>query len=192
MKKSLLTIAFSLIVLIGYSQAKVELGLKGGLNSSTSDISNSNITVNSESTFHGGLYALIKLTKLGIQPEILYSPQKNEFVNGGNLSTQTKVYLDIPIMVKLYLAAGLNIQAGPQFSLLTSVDGAAGTTKDDFKNGDMSVAFGAGWDAPFGLQANVRYIVGLNDVNDNQALAAEIKNRTLQLSLGYRIFKVGK
>lgn len=191
MKKSLLTIAFSLIVMAGFSQAKLEIGLKGGLNSSTADVSNSNITIDSESTFHGGVYGLIKLTKLGIQPEILYSPQKNSIDNGTSINEQTKVYLDIPVMVKLYLAAGLNLQAGPQFSILTSVDSAAGTTKDDFKNSDMAVAFGAGWDAPFGLQANVRYIVGLNDINDSQASNVEIKNRTLQLSIGYRLFKVG-
>lgn len=192
MKKILLTLSLSLFVIAAFSQAKIEIGLKGGLNSSTSEIDDPSVTINSASTFHGGIYTLIKITKIGIQPEILYSPQKNE-IDPGNGTTfeQKKVYLDIPIMIKLYLAAGLNIQAGPQFGILTSAESAGTTNKDDFKNGDVSLAFGAGWDAPFGLQANVRYIVGLNDVNDQQTLNAEIKNRTLQLSLGYRIFKVG-
>ena len=195
MKKSLLTITLSFIVLVGFSQAKVEIGLKGGLNSSTQEVDDPSVVVNSASAFHGGLYGLIKITKIGIQPEILYSPQKNEFDDGsGNGSVeQRNVYLDIPIMVKLYLAAGLNIQAGPQFGLLTSAEKAGATSKEDIENSDLSVAVGAGWDAPFGLQANVRYIIGLNDVNDDKtAIQGAIKNRTLQFSLGYRIFKVGK
>lgn len=192
MKKSLLTIAFSLIVMVAFSQAKIEFGLKGGLNSSTQKVEDANLDINSASAFHGGIYTLIKITKIGIQPEILYSPQKNESVSGGNVTKQTNVYLDIPVMVKLYLAAGLNIQAGPQFGILTSAEQAGQTNEEDLKNSDLSLAVGAGWDAPFGLQANVRYIIGMSDINDDAAIQGAIKNRTLQFSLGYRIFKVGK
>lgn len=192
MKKTILVLSLSFITIAAFSQAKVEIGLKGGLNSSTQSVEDPALVVNSATAFHGGLYALIKLTKLGIQPEILYSPQKNEQVVAGNVTEQTNVYLDIPIMVKLYLAAGLNVQAGPQFGILTSAEAAGTTNEDDLKNSDLSIAVGAGWDAPFGLQANVRYIIGMNDINDNKtAIQGAIKNRTLQFSLGYRIFKVG-
>lgn len=193
MKKTILTLSLSLIVMVAFSQAKLGIGLKAGLNSSNPDVNDPLATVNAASTFHGGLYALIKLTKIGIQPEILYSPQKND-VAFGSIATveQQKVYVDIPIMVKLYLAAGLNIQAGPQFGFLTSAEDAAGIDiKDTFKGSDTSVAVGAGWDAPFGLQANVRYIIGLSDINDIPGSVTEIKNRTLQISIGYELFKLG-
>jgi hypothetical protein len=193
MKKILLTLSFSLLITVAFSQAKVEIGLKGGLNSSTQQVDDPSLVVNSATAFHAGLYGLIKITKFGIQPEILYSPQKNEQVQGGTVTKQTNVYLDIPIMMKLYLAAGVNIQAGPQFGILTSAEEAGATNEDDLKNSDLSIAVGAGWDAPFGLQANVRYIIGLSDINDDKAaIQGAIKNRTLQFSLGYRIFKVGK
>lgn len=192
MKKTILTLSFSLLVMMAFSQAKLGIGLKAGLNSSTVDVNDATATYESASSFHGGIYGLIKLTKLGIQPEILYSPQKNSIDVGAGSIESTKVYVDIPIMVKLYLAAGLNIQAGPQFGFLTSAESAQGLDiSDTLKGSDTSVAIGAGWDAPFGLQANVRYIIGMSDINDISASTVEIKNRTLQISIGYELFKLG-
>lgn len=191
MKKTILTLSLSLIVMAAFSQAKLGIGIKAGLNSSTVDVNDATATIESASSLHGGLYALIKLTKLGIQPEILYSPQNNNIDFGSGKVEQQKVYVDIPVMVKLYLAAGLNIQAGPQFGFLTSAESAGVDIKDTLKGSDTSVAIGAGWDAPFGLQANVRYIIGLNDISDVSTSVTEIKNRTLQISLGYELFKLG-
>lgn len=191
MKKTLLTISLALISMVVFSQAKLEIGLKAGLNSSNVDIDDPASNIESASAFHGGLYTLIKLGKLGIQPEILYSPQNNENVTAlGNIESQ-KVYIDIPVMVKLYLVAGVNIQAGPQFGILTSAETAGVDVKDNLKGSDVSAAIGAGWDAPFGLQANVRYIIGLSDINDLAGSTTAIKNRTLQISVGYKLFKLG-
>ena len=191
MKKTILSLSLSLFTMIGFSQ-NLEIGLKAGLNSSSPDISDPATTVNSATAFHGGLYALIKLTKLGIQPELLYSPQKNESVDDlGGITKSEKVYIDIPVMVKFYLAAGVNLQAGPQFGVLTSAERAGIDIKNSFKGSDVSAAIGAGWDAPFGIQANVRYIFGLNDISDAVSVATT-KNRNLQISIGYSLFKTGK
>ncbi|MEQ9423400.1 MAG: porin family protein [Cyclobacteriaceae bacterium] len=190
MKKLLLTLSFSLIVMMAYSQAKVEIGLKAGLNSSTLSFEDSDIESQAKNTFHGGIYTLIKVAKIGIQPEILYSPRKNDVDFGIGDLEQKNVYLDIPIMVKLYLAAGINLQAGPQFGILTSAESAGEDVKDNLKGADVSAALGLGWDAPFGLQANVRYLLGVSDINDGAG--DSIKNRTFQVSVGYRLFKLGK
>ncbi|MFK7951851.1 MAG: porin family protein [Ekhidna sp.] len=191
MKKTLLTIGLSLIIMTGFSQAKVEIGIKGGANISNIDSNNPTATIESASSFHAGIYGLIKLANIGIQPEILYSPQKNDVVDPtlGTIS-QERVYLDIPIMVKVYVPGGVNIQAGPQFSVLTSAESAGIDVEDQLKGGDVSLAAGLGWDAPFGLQLNARYILGLSDISDNAAV--ELKNRTLQFSVGYKLFKLGR
>ena len=191
MKKISLVLSLSLIAIMSFGQAKFEFGLKGGLNSATADVTDPATTVSSASSFHAGVYSLFKLGKLGIQPEILYSPQKNDVDMGAGELEQKKVYLDIPIMLKLYLVGGLNIQAGPQIGLLTSAEQAGEDIKEAFKGSDFSASFGAGWDAPFGLQVNARYIMGLSDITDSQTLLGEFKNRTLQLSVGYKLFGKG-
>ncbi|MDA0196068.1 MAG: porin family protein [Bacteroidetes bacterium] len=191
MKKSFLTISLSLIAMMAFSQAKLEIGLKGGLNSSKLNIDEAGLKESASSSFHAGIYTLIKVSKIGIQPEILYSPRKNNIDFGSGNVEQKQVYLDIPIMVKLYLAAGVNLQAGPQIGILTSAESAGVDVKDNLKGSDFSVAFGLGWDAPFGLQANVRYLLGLSDINDAGSGSAKITSRTFQFSLGYRLFKIG-
>lgn len=202
MKKLLFGAALILAAVAVNAQAKVELGLKGGLNLANINTDDPLASYNTRTGYHAGLYALVKVANIGIQPELLYS------VRGTELSTsiagakqefkQDFVYMDIPVMLKLYTVAGINIQAGPQFGLLMSVDGKVsdgngGTTtlsKDSYKDADVSAALGLGWDAPFGLNFTARYVLGLSDVNDGSG--DEAKNRTFQVSLGYRLFKVGK
>jgi hypothetical protein len=185
MKKSLLTLSLALLTLVGFSQAKLEIGLKAGANFANTNVDNAE----SITALHGGLYGLIKLSKIGIQPEILISKNGNQFSGGSEVDLS---YLTIPVMLKLYLAAGLNLQAGPQFGILTKAEDEVGDDIKDFlKSSDTSVAIGAGWDAPFGLQVNARYVLGISDINDVSG-GGEIKNRTFQLSIGYSLFKLGK
>ena len=125
MKKTLLTLSFTMITLIGFSQAKLEIGLKAGANFANTDIDNSE----SITSFHGGLYGLIKLANIGIQPEVLLSKQGSEFSGGSELDLS---YINVPVMLKFYLPAGLNIQAGPQFGILTNAEDEDGV---DLKSG---------------------------------------------------------
>ncbi|RED95643.1 porin family protein [Marinoscillum furvescens] len=199
MKKGLLLATALLLSVFAFSQAKVEFGLKGGLNLAKVNTEDAVANYENATGYHAGAYSLIKVANVGIQPELLYSTRGTE-VDFNSVSQDFKqeyVYLDIPVMLKLYAVAGLNLQVGPQFGMLLSVDGktqdANGNTvaisKDSYKNSDISAAFGAGWDAPFGLNFSARYILGLTDVNSGDE---EAKNRTFQVSLGFRLFKVGK
>ncbi|GAB4236382.1 MAG: hypothetical protein Tsb0034_11000 [Ekhidna sp.] len=184
MKKTLLSLSFVLVSVIAFSQAKVEIGLKAGANFANTDIDGAE----SITAFHGGAYGLIKITKIGIQPELLWSKQGNSFSGGGEYNLN---YVNIPVMLKLYLVGGLNLQAGPQFGILMNAEDEDGDDiKEDLKNSDLSAALGAGWDAPFGLNFTARYVLGLSDINDDGG--DSIKNSTFQLSVGYRLFKLGK
>jgi hypothetical protein len=182
-----------LCLLVGsavYSMAQVQvaLGLKGGVNISKFDASgNDNIT-----SFHGGAFGLIKLTKIGIQPELLFSQQgsKWEHIDFGKQELKTS-YVTIPVMVKIYLLAGLNLQLGPQFGFLTAADIDGDDVKSNFKSSDLSANVGLGWDLPFGLTLDARYNFGLQDVNDSPDYD-DLKSRVIQVSLGYKIFKLGK
>jgi len=181
MKKIVLSMLMLTIVTCAYSQAKFELGLKGGLNlaslSSDDDNVDSNVTA-----YHAGAYGLIKIAKFGIQPEALFSKRGGDAVDLG--------YLDIPVMVKYYIAGGLNLQAGPQFGVLLNAEDEDGNDVSDcIKGSDISAAVGAGLDLPMGLNLTARYIIGISDVNDGGA--EEITNNTFQFSVGYSLFKLG-
>ncbi len=185
MKKTILTLSLLFISLIGFSQAKLEIGLKAGANFANTNVDDAN----SITSFHGGAYGLIKLANIGIQPEILFSKQGSEFDDGSEIDLS---YVNVPVMLKIYFPGGLNLQAGPQFGILTNAEDEDGTDlKDALKGSDLSAGVGAGWDAPFGLQANVRYIFGISDIND-VAGVDEVKNNTFQVSIGYSLFKLGK
>lgn len=200
MKKTLF-ITLMAILLASGTQAQVQaaFGLKGGLNLAKVDV-NADAVSNYENRtgFHGGGFVLVKLTKIGIQPEILFSRQGSKL----NINTKsydlTYDYINIPVMLKLYLAAGLNLQMGPQFGLLRDAVGTAITStgdplevsKDTFKKSDLSFAIGAGWDLPFGLVIEGRYNLGLSKIQDNPNLDAT-KNQVVQVSLGYKLFKLG-
>ncbi len=190
MKKSLLVSALVLMISAAtYGQASIELGLKAGANFANADVQD----INSEgiTSFHGGAYGMIKITKIAIQPELLYSTKGAEVDFGTLTDKQTFDYLDIPVLVKFYLIGGLNVYAGPQFSVLVSADSDEfGDIKDDLKSGDFAGAVGVGLDLPFGLNATARYTFGLSDVSDVDG-AGEINNNVFQLAVGFTLFKLG-
>ncbi|WP_420316052.1 porin family protein [Ekhidna sp.] len=185
MKKTLITLSLVFISAVAFGQAAVGIGLKGGANFANADVAD--VNTDGVTSYHLGAYGLIKLANIGIQPELLFSKQGTS-ASGDDLDLS---YVNIPVMLKFYLPAGLNLQAGPQFGMLTSAkDGDGDDIKESFKNSDLSAALGAGWDAPFGLQFTARYVIGLSDIND-EALGGEFKNKTFQLSIGYTLFKLG-
>lgn len=185
MRKGLILLIVLLSVGVASAQVQVALGLKAGANISKFDDDNADNITN----VHAGAFALFKLTKIGIQPEILFSQQGSEF---GNIDLKTS-YMSIPVMLKLYLVAGLNLQAGPQFGFLTKAEYDGDDVKDSLKKSDISANVGLGWDLPFGLTIDARYNIGLSDINDSDGeFTGDLKSRVIQVSLGYKIFKLGK
>ncbi len=199
MKKGVITVLFVLVGLSAFSQAQVAIGIKGGLNFANIDASSLNAAYNSRTGYHGGAFVLVKLGKIGIQPELIYSKQGSTVrINSTDIESNYD-YFNIPIVLKLYTVAGINIQVGPQFGFAsgnipyTSVTGQGQTVTlyDKLKGSDISAALGLGWDAPFGLTFDARYNLGLTKINEG-ALAKDVKNQVIQISVGYKLFKFGK
>lgn len=116
MKKTLtflLAIGLCSFLSVQAQESNVKIGLKAGAN--MANVTNSNLS--NKTSFHLGAVVDVKLSKsFSIQPEVVYSMQgaqkgKQEL----NLN-----YVNIPIMAKLYLYEGLNLQVGPQIGALTS------------------------------------------------------------------------
>lgn len=201
------TIKILLVVLISaafvnqaQAQAQFAVGIKGGPNFANLDV-NSSVSNNykNRTGFHAGAFALIKLTKIGIQPELLFSRQGSNFQFNSSDGEANFDYINIPIILKLYTVAGINLQMGPQFGFLSggeiknTINGITSVqdAKDAYKASDFSLALGAGWDLPFGLTLDARYNLGLSKINDG-ANAPESKNQVFQISAGFKILKLGK
>lgn len=185
-KQFLILVCIFSSVVISYGQAEFSLGVKGGMNLAEFDEPESYYKV----AFHGGTFFLIKLGKIGIQPEILFSQQ------GGNFSRAywrelTLNYLTIPFMIKVYVVGGLNVQAGPQISYLLSASAGDGNVDDNITNPDKSVNIGLGWDLPSSrLSVDARYNLGVvNLAFEDDEYKNYYKSRVIQISLGYKFSK---
>ncbi len=201
---------------LAFAQAKIDIGIKGGLNFASLSTSTSIAQDYSSRTgYHLGAYVMFKFTKIAIQPEIVFSKQGQTYsIPSLNVSNGTNNfdYINIPIMIKFYLIEGLNLQAGPQFGFLASSSGnvyntangsyTAQSLNNFVKSSDVTLALGAGWDLPFGLNITARYNLGLSDINKYTGTTspsnvsslgtAEAKNQVIQISAGLKIFRLGK
>lgn len=180
------------------AQAQVAIGVKGGLNFAKVDVDN--VSTDGRTGFHGGAFVLFKVSKIGIQPELIFSKQGSSFKANTQDLKANYDYINIPIILKLYTVAGINLQVGPQFGFVTKAEQdvldvnnvkTTADVKDQLKGSDISAAIGVGWDLPFGLTIDARYNLGLSKINDGSG-SPEAKNQVFQVSAGYKLFKLGK
>lgn len=196
MKKVLILVFVLSSVAAATAQVQVALGIKAGPNFASIDRKESPTeNYKNRTGFHGGAFALFKFSKIGIQPELIFSQQGQKVTVNGDSFESNFSYVNIPVMVKLYLIGGLNLQAGPQFGFLMNDPEARNpqgqTVESAYKNSDVSVGLGAGWDLPFGLTVDARYNLGVSEINDSESIDAS-KNQVFQLSLGFKLLKFGK
>jgi hypothetical protein len=205
MKKTIQLLCVTFLFLTAqhaYSQVGLAIGIKGGPNfANISTDASASTNYKNRTGFHAGAFFLIKAAKFGIQPEVIFSQQGSTVKVNTQKFDANYSYLNIPIIVKLYLAAGLNLQAGPQFGFVTSAknkttfNGVTTTqdVKDQINKSDMSLGLGLGWDLPFGLTIDGRYNLGLSKINkSSSSTSSNAKNQVIQLSLGYKLFKFGE
>jgi hypothetical protein len=202
MKKNqslLIIAALSFASINAFAQAELAVGIKAGPNfASVNADATPGANYKNRTGFHLGAFTLIKFTKIGIQPEILFSQQGTKVEYSGQPTVESNFsYINIPIMLKLYTVAGINIQAGPQFGFLASakskIEGidSEQDIKDELKGSDISLGLGLGWDLPFGLTIDGRYNLGLSKIND-KSTSGDAKNQVIQVSVGYKLFQFGK
>jgi hypothetical protein len=202
MKKNSALSVIAFFVCILSSQVLVAqdaaVGIKAGLNLTSLSVSDPQNSYNSKAGYHAGFFFREKFGKVAIQPEILlstFSTDVNSTLVGEFEDSFT--YLTIPAMMKFYIIQGLNIQAGPQFSFLLdgerkSSDRLFGDNstdiKDYYERSDISVSLGAGWDFGFGLGIDLRYNLGVKDIND-WSDGRELKSRIFQVSASWNFLK---
>ena len=206
MKKIILSSLFVLAISFTYAQ-KAEFGIKGGLNSSNFSGDTDGADFKSRVGFNLGAFAAIKLSeKITLQPEILYSTQgaKAENITApvddmlftGDVKFNLS-YINVPVMMKYYVADKFNLEIGPQIGFLTSaktstkLDGFSQTVEQDVKNYfesvDFGLNFGAGYDFTKNVSVGIRYNFGLSNIFKTEAGDdSKTQNSVFSLSVGYK------
>jgi hypothetical protein len=155
----------------------------GGENASNNDYDN-------RVGYHVGLYNSFFLgSSIAIEPGVFYSfkgTQNEDFAN----SRAVLNYVDIPVLLRLYVTDGLNIFLGPQVSFLTSsrfegdlFGSTVAFDTESIRSTDMGLLLGLGYNLPKGLNIQASYNYGLSPVFKNSNL--DVYNRGYQLSLGF-------
>jgi hypothetical protein len=197
MKKILLTlIAVATLTSFSFAQ-KVNKGIKGGLNYANvgnfdqlpeiDDITNL-------TSWHAGVFLGVKVAMISVQGDVLYSVQGTNYTDlSGEEHKLENAYINIPVVVKLHFIPKLNVQAGLQYGILFSskVDGETdyqigGTTVEDyFKGGDWAIPIGIGLDISK-LMIELRYNIGVADINNISLDETKLSNGVFQASLGIK------
>jgi hypothetical protein len=190
MKKIVLIVIAGICLIVSKSQAQhAELGIKGGLNVSDLHATTTNSLDPRTSVFVGGLVHIHVCKYFAVQPELNYSLQGATQDNDGGDITWRFNYITLPVLMQYMFGDGFRIQTGPQLGLLASAKRKSeGTITDVGKNyttADFSWSFGAGYLTRSGLGVDLRYNVGINNIN-NTGSNDKLKNRVFQAGLFYQ------
>lgn len=195
MKKLFIIGAVMLFCVSTASFAQAKFGVKAGVNIANYAGDDAGDMDSRVAPLFGAFVRMHLSDKLAFQPEILYSMKGatgSGEIEGVNVDVTERIdYIDVPLMLKLYVSNGFNIQAGPQLSFLLSAEGefeGGGVSvtedyKEYMKGTDFGFNIGAGYDFDFGLGFDVRYSLGLSNVVDEGD--SEIKNKAFQLGVSY-------
>lgn len=171
------------------AQENVLFGVKGG-------VSITNMTYdfyydkNNRKGFHLGLLAEFPIAnKVSIQPEILYATQGAEVDWASVLYDKTEPifrkytldYIQIPVLVKIYLLRSLSVEVGPSFNFLLKEE-IDRKEKGYGSNFEFGGAFGASYKIIGGFFGNARYTIGFTDAVDDKLNS--LKNNGFQAGIG--------
>lgn len=148
-----------------------------------------------------GLMAGYKINDLiGLQAEALYSLQGNKMTNASDVYSYN--YIKIPVLAKLYLIGGLNIEAGVSFNWLVraqrkwsstvyDIDGNVTGTLDHSQNllgnsrpFDLAIPVGLNYQFSRLFDIGVRYDISTVRIPDDRKDHA--KNGNWSINLGLR------
>lgn len=197
MKTTISVLLIALLFSAAPAAAQVAFGIKGGLNLTTLNVKDPELSYNSRTGYHAGLFLRGKFDKIGVQPELLLFTQNGDLESSiFGTAQESFTYLSIPFMLKFYPIGGLNLQVGPQFGFLldgerkydTFLGSGSKDITDYYKQSDVSVSLGGGYDFEFGLSLDVRYNVGIKDIN-NVSNGEEARSRIFLLSLGWNFLR---
>lgn len=197
MKKLFFLSLLSVMTFTGFAQT--HFGVRGGVNFANINGDDTD-NLSARTAIFLGVFGEFGLDDVfAIQPEILFSQQGAEYEDseedGVFYDGRFKLdYLNIPVMVKIYVADGFFLEAGPQIGFLLSATDEFDSPisgeediKDFIKSTDFSGNIGLGYQLDMGLSLNARYNFGLSNIDDFGVDVDEsFKNGVLSIGAGFR------
>lgn len=179
MKKLIFILLF---LVIGMNQSNAQMlkfGVKAGANFASLD-GDGVEGLDTYTSFHFGALLEVKVFEnFSIQPELLYSSQGAK-VSDENVKDINFNYVTVPVLAKFYLITDkLSLEAGPQFSFLVNENVPNQFESESF---DFAAVGGLGLNITDNIFVQARYVAGLTEASKD----AEVKNRVVQVSVGYR------
>ena len=182
-----------LVMVIGQEAvAQTSLGVKGGLNLSDVVINNI-IDPDAESDYHlkPGVHAGLYLNadfdeRTGLGIELLYSDK------GVNPITNIHLhYIAVPFLARYRLRDNWVVEAGPELAYLFSAQSKYGNVNHIWDNKiDLGLDIGLQYSLSrlmMGLRLNAGVSSVIRNAMDSGGNRIKYQNRTLQLSMGYRL-----
>lgn len=179
-KSIFLSAIFTLLSFSVFAQSKSGFGIKAGVNYNqtgdligTSDLAVEDIRQGADGRFgyHVGIFGKIKLAKLYVRPELIYTKATSSYdIDGNNNYSTSKI--DLPILLGINIIGPVHIFAGP--ALQARVD----STFENFSITDVEKDFTVGAHLGVGvnlgdLGLDVRYERGFNE-NEVRVLSTNV------------------
>lgn len=191
MKRILLTvIAFYSIYFL--QAQEVKLGLRAGISLASFNVTGVDVGTRNKIGPDIALLAELPISdRFSVQPELGFVSMGSKLQSGSDKATYNLNYLKIPILARYHSPEGWGIMAGPAFASLLSAHGQLndGTpkvnAKEYFNNNDFFAVIGMDYQFKMGLNLGFRYNLGLTQQNRDPS--AEIWNRALNFSIGYKL-----
>lgn len=192
MKKILLFTALILGWNISGAYAQMHIGIKAGANITTAKfIANYEADIGSVAGLYVGPYVNIDLSdKLLVQPALLYSMEGYQY-DHPSLDEDPRFrnnYLTLPVVLRYRAMNEWYLEAGPRIGFLLSSRNklADVDAKHLFKNMDVGLSLGAGYQFANGLAAEARYHFGLiNFDSDDDDEDGSLKSRVFSIGIAY-------
>lgn len=141
--------------------------------------------------FDGGALLEVGVApKFKLQPEVNYSLIGVELNDGENEATIKLRYVDVALLAKLAVCEKVNLFAGPQVGFLTWAKRDSSFTnemidlRDDFKDEDYGLVFGAEYKFGKHVFLSGRYYHGLHQVAEGWNDFV-LRNRYISFRIGY-------
>lgn len=180
-------------LVVGTMTFAQQFGIKGGAN--ISSISDDGFNdAKSKVGFNAGVFMNAPLAEsFSIQPEVLYNRLGSKLgeINGDNVNLNLD-YISVPLMFQYNATPQFYLEAGPQFSFLTSAkvknsgnDNESDDIKKYMNNFDFGVGLGAGYYFTQNIGLTARYVAGFTDfTKDDSGISADAKNKNNAFHVG--------
>ncbi|MBW8241434.1 PorT family protein [Muricauda oceani] len=192
MKKNLILLGVLFVGLTSFAQNtnNVQLGVRGGANFAT--VAGDDFdSPDSRTSFYLGLLAEAPLSDhVSLQPEVFYSAQGFDITDEPDTpDAQFQVdYIQVPVLLKFYIADGLNIHGGPQFGFKVNeeLDFDPGEDSGDFDSDsinsfDFQGTAGVEYKFPSGFFIQGRYSYGFSEMIED----VDVHNSVWSAGLGF-------